>query len=56
MEKYELCPYCGPQPMPKPGKCKVRACVEARKKAEQPLLLMGPPEQPEQPLLLTGNA
>ena len=45
MEKYELCQHC-PQPVPKLGKCKVRACVEARKRAEQPLLLMGPAEQP----------
>ena len=46
MEKYELCQHC-PQAVPKLGKCKVRACVlEARKRAAQPLPLMGPAEQP----------
>ena len=51
MEKYELCELC-PEPFPKPGKCKVRACVEARKQAGQPLRLMPPAE----PLMLMGPA
>ena len=41
MESFELCEFC-PEPVPKRGKCKVRACVEARKRAEQPLMIMGP--------------
>ena len=41
MEKFELCVYC-PEPLPKPSKCKVRACVAARKAANAPLMLTGP--------------
>ena len=53
MEKYEICEFC-PESVrvPKPGKCKVRACCEARKQAGQSLLLMGPSET----LALTGPA
>ena len=44
MLKYSMCEYCV-DAVPKPRKCAVRACVEARRRAaEGVLLLRGPAE------------